>query len=83
MLKHRGLALPVDIAAVSDADDGDDQILVHDLVEKPVVALPYPILVFAGELLCPRWPGVRSKGFDSRYETAAISEGDGLELFGR
>ena len=72
----------VDLASVSDAYHGHDQLLVHDLVQDAVVALADPVLVVATELFGAHGPRVLGEGSDSGGDAVAVFGRYGFEFPG-
>jgi hypothetical protein len=55
----------VDVAAVPNGHDEDNEHVVLYRVEHPVIACPDPMeLVFTGQFYYPRRPGIGGKRFD-------------------
>jgi hypothetical protein len=51
------LAAFVHIAAVTNLDNHYDQLLIFDLIDDPINALPEPIPLLPGQFFCPRRSG--------------------------
>jgi hypothetical protein len=48
--------LSVHVPTVSDLENGNDAILVDDLVVDPIVALAYPIQIVSAQFFCAHRP---------------------------
>ena len=60
-------SVPVDVPAVSDSDDLDDEAAVEDLVDDPVVPDPHPIGVgLTSHRHAPRWAWLLGQEIDRR-----------------
>ena len=62
----------VDVAAVSDFDDGDDELLVFDFVEDAVDALADSVALLAGESLAGGRAGIFGELGDSLEDANLI-----------
>jgi len=75
--------LAVDVAAVPDTDDEDDQLDVLDAVNDAIIALANPVAVGAGELLTPGRAWGAGEPLDPGHDALAIFAREGFEFFDR
>jgi hypothetical protein len=48
----------VNIPTVADSHDRNDQFLIKDFVENPVISLTQPVFFLTGQFFATRWPRV-------------------------
>lgn len=68
----------VDLAPIADLNDGDNQIVVDDLVKDAVVSLAQAILFFAAEFFAPGGTRFSCKVSNPPDDALAVFEGNGL-----
>jgi hypothetical protein len=75
--------LAVDVAAVPDPDDEDDQLDVLDAVNDAINALANPVAVRAGELFTPGRAWGAGEPLDPGHDALAIFAREGFKFFDR
>ena len=66
------LARTIDVLSVSNRDDAYDQIRVAHLIDDPIVALAYAVMVATRKLLTARWSRFIGKGLNPTNEPLPI-----------
>ena len=64
---------PVDLSAIANAHDRDNQVGIENLVQNPIVALAYAVLLVAAEFLDAWRSRVIGKASDLRSDPLTIS----------
>jgi hypothetical protein len=73
----------VDVATVTDLEDGKSEVVVLDLVQDAVIPWPDPKHIVARELLAARWPGLIGQPLHTRYDAPPVLRGKPFEFLGR
>ena len=74
--------LDPDPQSVADPDDTDDEPVIFDLVQNPVVPLPQAVAFLAGEFLCSRGSRIVRQGPDRRQDAEDILLRDAPDVLG-
>ncbi len=72
-------SVPVDVPAVTDPDDVDDEVVVEDLVDDPIVPDSHPVdMRFSGHRHTSRWAWLLSQEIDRRSNPLLVPAGKAL-----
>ena len=72
-------SVPVDVPAVTYPDDVDDEVVVEDLVDDPIVPDSHPVdMRFSGHRHTSRWAWLLSQEIDRRSNPLLVPAGEAL-----
>jgi hypothetical protein len=77
----RQTELAVDLSAVADLDDHDDEVGIVNDVKDTVVALAQPVEFVTGEFLAPRRPRVAREALNVGDDPTTVFLRQGLDVF--